>query len=247
VAVATLGSVATATSWRMAVVVASATALLGLVLMAAVFREAPARGTRQTPAALHGRDVTLAVSSGVAWGTFNASLVLVIAFAPAMLVARGLSLGQAGFVTSLAIWTTIVSVPLGGLLSDRLGRPNVAIVAGCAAAAALLVALPTMPAASLGLVLVGVVLGASPGPLTSLLPRALAPERLAVGLGISYTVYYVVMAAAQPVAGLVRDVTGDPAAPIRFAAAAMAATVLGLAGFRLIERRAGASGRSRRP
>jgi MFS family permease len=246
-AAATLGSVATVTSWRTAVVVASATALLGLVLMALVFREAPARGGRQTPAALHGRDVALAASSGVAWGTFNASLVVVIAFAPAMLVARGLALGQAGFVTSLAIWTTIVSVPLGGLLSDRLGRPNVAIVAGCAAAAALLVALPTMPAASINLVLVGLVLGASPGPLTSLLPRALAPERLAVGLGISYTVYYVVMAAAQPAAGLVRDVSGDPAAPIRFAAATMAATVLGLAAFRLIERRGEASGRSRRP
>jgi MFS family permease len=246
-AVATLGSVATVASWRTAVVVASTTALLGLVLMAVVFREAPARAARQTSAALHGRDAALAATSGVAWGTFNASLVVVIAFAPAMLVARGLSLGQAGFVASLAIWTTIVSVPLGGLLSDRLGRPNVAIVAGCAAAAALLVALPAMPAASIGLVLVGLVLGAAPGPLTSLLPRALAPERLAVGLGISYTVYYVVMAAAQPAAGLVRDVSSDPAAPIHFAAATMAATVLGLAAFRLVERRRVASGRSRRP
>jgi peptidoglycan/LPS O-acetylase OafA/YrhL len=96
-------------------------------------------------------------------------------------------------------------------------------------------------------VLVGLVLGAAPGPLTSLLPRALAPERLAVGLGISYTVYYVVMAAAQPAAGLVRDVSSDPAAPIHFAAATMAATVLGLAAFRLVERRRVASGRSRRP
>src|SRR5438034_762038 len=183
---------------------------------------------------------------GAAWGVFFASLAAVIAFGPPMLVARGASLGQAGFEVSLAIWVTIVSVPLGGLLSDRVGRPNAFIVVGSLGGAGLLWALPTMPAAALGLVLVGAVIGAAPGPLTSLLPRALAPERLAGGLGVSYTVYYLVMAAVQPVAGLLRDRTGDPATPVRFAAAAMAATVVGLAAFRLIERR-GATSRSMPP
>jgi MFS family permease len=237
VAVSTLGAVAAATSWRAAVLAASATAGLGLVLMALVFREAPTRAAPGASAALGGRDVGLAVTSGIAWGAFNASLVVVLAFAPAMLVAHGASLGRAGFVTSLAVWTTIVSVPLGGLLSDRLGRPTAAIVAGCALATALLLALPTIPAVAMGLVLVGVAIGAPPGPLTSLLPRALTPERLAVGLGVSYTTYYAVMAVAQPAAGLVRDLTADPGGPIRFAAAAMAATVVALAAFRLIERR----------
>ena len=43
------------------------------------------------------------------------------------------------------------------------------------------------------------------------------------------------MALTQPVAGLVRDRAGDPAAPIVFAAAVMAAPVLGLAVFRRVE------------
>jgi MFS family permease len=128
-------------------------------------------------------------------------------------------------------------VPIGGLLSDRIGRANVPIIAGCAAATGLLIALPSMAAAGLGLLLLGLVAGAVPGPLTSLLPRALAPERLAVGLGVSYTVFYAVMAVTQPAAGLARDLTGDPAAPIRFAAAAMATTLLALGAFRVIERR----------
>jgi len=243
IAVTGLGAVATATSWRTAIVLASAPAALGVVLMALVFRDAPTRAAQKTPVPLRGRDVGLALSSGAAWGAFNAGLVVVIAFAPAMLVARGLPLGQAGFVTSLAIWTTIVSVPLGGLLSDRLGWPNLAIVTGCTFAALLLLALPTMSAESLGLILLGVLVGASPGPITSLLPRALAAERLAVGLGISYMAYYVVMALAQPLAGAVRDLTGDPAAPLPFAAATMAATLVGLLAFRLIERRAGADDR----
>jgi MFS family permease len=236
-AVASLGALATATSWRTAIVVASSIAILGMALMALVFRDAPVRGAAGASAQLRGRDVGLAVTSGAAWGAFNAGLVVVIAFAPAMLVARGASLGHAGFLASLAIWVSIVSVPLGGLISDRIGRPNLPIVVGCAVATALVLALPAMPSASLGLLLLGIVVGAVPGPLTSLLPRALTPERLAVGLGVSYTVFYVVMAAAQPAAGLARDLTGDPAAPVGFAAAAMAATVLGLVAFRVIERR----------
>ena len=236
-AVATLGGLGTATSWRTAIVVASATALLGMALMALVFRDPPVRAAADATARLRGRDVGLAISSGAAWGIFNVALVVVVAFAPAMLVERGFSLGQAGLVASLAIWVSIISVPLGGLLSDRIGRPNVLIVAGCVVGTALVVALPALPSPWIGLLALGAVVGAVPGPLTSLLPRALVPERLAVGLGLSYTVFYVVMAAGQPAAGLARDLTGDPAAPVGVAAAAMAATMLGLGAFRLLEER----------
>lgn len=234
-AVATLGALATATSWRTSIAVASATALLGMALMALVFRDPPARAAVGTSARLRRRDVSLAVSSGAAWGVFNVAFVVVVAFAPAMLVARGLSLGHAGLLASLAIWVSIVSVPLGGMLSDRIGRPSVMIVVGCVVGTALVLWLPAMPSAMVGLLLLGAIAGAVPGPLTSLLPRALAPERLAVGLGVSYTTFYLVMAGGQPAAGLARDLTDDPAAPVLFAAAAMAATVLGLLAFRLIE------------
>jgi MFS family permease len=236
-ATATLGGLAMATSWRTALVVASGAAGVGLVLVAVALRDAPARATPGVRASLPARDLGLAIASGVAWGAFNASLVAVIAFGPAMLVARGVSLAQAGFEVSLAIWVTILSVPLGGVLSDRMRRTDAFIVAGSLGAAALLLALPTISGAAVGLVLVGVLIGAAAGPLTSLLPRALAAERLATGLGLSYTAYYVVMAIAQPVAGRLRDVTEDPATPIHFAAAAMAVTVLGLIVFRVIERR----------
>lgn len=45
------------------------------------------------------------------------------------------------------------------------------------------------------------------------------------------------MALTQPAAGLLRDVAGDPAAPVVLAALVMAATALGLAIFRRVERR----------
>jgi len=53
---------------------------------------------------------------------------------------------------------------------------------------------------------------------------------------VYYTMYYVVMAAVQVAAGGVRDFFGNPAAPILLAALVMAATILGWALFRLVER-----------
>src|SRR5439155_2677978 len=194
---------------------------------------------------LPSREVALAVSAGFAWGCFvramsipgpNASLVAVIAFGPGMLMARGLSLGDAGFVVSLAIWVTILSVPLGGLLTDRLGRPNLLIVVGSLGAALVTMLLPVLTQPVLAWALLGLAIGAPPGAVMALLPKAVAPERLATALGVYYTVFYAAMAVTQPVAGAARDLCSSPAAPILFAALVMALTAPGLALFRLVER-----------
>ncbi|MGH7348306.1 MAG: hypothetical protein ACREK4_25600, partial [Candidatus Rokuibacteriota bacterium] len=183
-----------------------------------------------------GREIGLATSGGFAWGCFNASLVAIIAFGPGLLMARGASLGDAGFVVSLAIWLTMLSVPLGGLLTDRLGRPNLSIVAGSLVAALVTVLLPALPHALLAFCLVGLAIGAPPGALMALLPKAVASGPLATALGVYYTTYYVVMFAVQLAAGGARDHFGSPAAPIVLAAVVMAATVVGFATFRIVER-----------
>jgi MFS family permease len=233
-AAATLGGVAAGASWRTAVVVTALAAGLGLLLML-LYRNAPGVAAGTARAALGGRDLRLSISAGCAWGCFNASLVTIIAFGPGLLLARGTPLADAGRVVSLAIWVTMLSVPLGGLLTDKLGRPTLLIVTGSLVAAGTVLLIPVLAHAALAFCLVGLAIGAPPGGLMALLPRALPPERLATGFGVFYTVFYVMMAATQPAAGLVRDVVGDPAAPIVFAAAVMAATVIGLAIFRRIE------------
>jgi predicted MFS family arabinose efflux permease len=234
-ATATLGGLAAATSWRAAMLATAALSAAGLVAML-LFREAP-RGAGPVRAALDRRDVALGAAAGFAWGCFNASLVTIAAFGPGLLLARGLSLGDAGFVVSLAIWVTILSVPLGGLLSDRLHRPTLLIVVGSLAAAAATLLLPVWPRSALAFALVGLAVGPPPGPVMALVPRAVKPERVTATFGVFYMVFYVMMALTQPAAGLVRDRAGDPAAPIVFAAAVMAATVLGLGLFRRLERR----------
>jgi predicted MFS family arabinose efflux permease len=238
---ATLGAVA---SWRTAVNITAAGAAAGLLLML-VCRDAP--GAAAGPlrgAALRGRPLWQSISAGFAWGCFNASLVVVLAFGPGLLIARGAALSDAGRVVSLAVWVTMLSVPLGGFLTDRLRRPTALIVGGSLVAAGTMLLIPVLAHAVLAFCLVGLAVGAPPGGLMALLPRALDPERLATGFGVFYTVFYVLMAVTQPVAGLVRDVVGDPAAPIVLAALVMAATVLGLLVFRRLspeDRRAAAS------
>jgi MFS family permease len=230
-AASTLGAVAAGSSWRTAVTATAAFAAVGLVLML-LCRDAPRAAAGGARTALRGRDLWRSISAGFAWGCFNASIVVIVAFGPGLLIARGAALGDAGRVVSLAIWVTMLSVPLGGLVTDRLGRPTLLIVTGSLAAAATMLLIPVLAHALLAFCLVGLVIGAPPGGLMALLPRALPPERLATGLGVFYTVFYVMMALTQPAAGLVRDVVGDPSAPIVFAAVVMAATVVGLAIFR---------------
>jgi MFS family permease len=231
-----LGGVAAGSGWRTAIVVTALAAAVGLALMLLLYRDPPGAGTGVARVALPPRDLRLGLSAGLAWGCFNASLVAIIAFGPGLLVARGVALGEAGRVVSLAIWLTIVSVPLGGLLTDRVGRPTLMIAGGSVLAAALTLLIPVVSPPLLAFCLVGLAVGAPPGGLMALLPRALPPERLATGFGVFYTVFYVMMALTQPAAGLVRDLAGAPAAPIAFAAAVMAATVVGLAIFRRLER-----------
>ncbi len=234
-AAATLGGVAAATSWRTAVVVTALAAGLGLLLML-LYHDAPAASVGPACRTLAGRELRLSVSAGFAWGCFNASLVTLVAFGPGLLIARGATLGEAGFVVSLAIWVTIVSVPLGGLINDWLSRPTLLITAGSLIAAAFTLLIPVLAHAVLAFCLVGLAIGGPPGAMMALLPRALPPGSLATGFGVFYTMFYVMMAATQPAAGLVRDLFGDPAAPIVFAAALMVVSTAALALFRRIER-----------
>jgi MFS family permease len=230
----TLGGVAASTSWRTAVMATAVVAALGLVMML-ICRDAPDRAAGTARARVRGRELGLSISAGFAWGCFNASLVAIIAFGPGLLIARGSSLGDAGRVVSLAIWLTMLSVPLGGLLTDRLKRPTLIIVTGSLAAAGAVLLIPVLAQAVVAFCLVGLAIGAPPGGLMALLPQALPPERLNTGFGVFYTVFYLMMALTQPLAGLVRDVAGDPAAPIVVAALVMAATAIGLAIFRRLE------------
>jgi len=226
-ALMTLGPLALLASWRVAEYATVVAAGLALAVMVVLYEDPPGGGAEAAGLRLNvPRHVwILAISAGVGWALLNASIIVVASFAPSFLMSRGTSVGEAGLITGAALWISIVSVPLGGLVADRVNRPKLLIVTGCLAAAASMVAIACAPMPGLWMVVTGILLGLPPSIMMALLPRAVPAEHLATAFGVFYSLFYLGMAVSQTLAGLVRDLTGSPAMPLLFAAALMVLTV----------------------
>ena len=238
-----LGPLALWTSWRVAEYGTVVAAGLALALMAFVYRDPPGSASEAARLRLNvpARVWALAVTAGIGWALLNASVIVVASFAPSFLMAEGSSVGRAGLITGTALWISILSVPLGGLVADRVNRPRLLIVAGCLVAALTIAGIVLAPLPTLWMMVSAILLGLPPSIMMALLPRAVAAEHLATALGVFYGLFYLGMAAAQTVAGLVRDLTGDPGMPLLFGAALMVLVVPVVAVFWRIEALPGGS------
>jgi len=235
-----LGPLALLASWRVAEYATVGAAGLALGVMALVYRDPPGAGDAETARLrlnVPARVWALAVSAGLGWALLNASIIVVASFAPSFLMAHGASVGEAGLVTGVALWISIVSVPVGGLVADRVNRPKPLIVGGCLVAAAGMIAIAWAPMPAVWMVVTGILLGLPPSIMMALLPRAVPARHLATALGVFYGLFYLGMAVSQTVAGLLRDLSGDPAMPLLFAAALMVLTIPAVALFWRIEAR----------
>ncbi len=181
-------------------------------------------------AALPGAVLAPVLIAGVVWGAMNLACVLFFSYAPVLLAAQGWSSTSAASLTSLAIWFTILAIPAGGYVVHRSGRPIAAIVV-CSLIAALALALlvaEVRPAISC--MVFGVFVGPLSGAILSLPSKVLVPRDRAVGFGVFYTCFYVLMAAGPLAAGYLQDAWGSPsAALIAGAALLVAAAPLSLA------------------
>jgi len=240
--VAFFGTLASAFSWRFVQNLATLSAALTFLLFAFLYRDPTDVRRDRRPLTfwpnLPSRELRLALAAGVAWMLFNVGFIVFLSFGPGFLVWRGASLAKAGSLMSLAVWVSIVSVTLGGALTDRTGRPNSAIAVGALLTALAMAAVPLLPNAVVWLVVGGLVAGLAPGAIVALVPKSVKSEHLATALGLFWAINYLGMAVMQPLAGLLRDLTESPAAPLFFAAAMMGATVIALVAFRWIEWRA---------
>lgn len=169
---------------------------------------------------LTGREVRLMCLAGACWAMVNGTYMVLVTFAPPLLVARGMSVAEAGFATSLMSWVNLVAVPAGAMLARRpaLVLPMVLV---CITAAAGLAA--ALPFAGLGwaaaiLALHGL-LYALPITVFSALPAlAVPPERRAQGLGVYFVWFYGGCTGFPPLAGWLADRTGGATVPVIFAA-----------------------------
>jgi MFS family permease len=151
-----------------------------------------------------------------------------------MLVERGWSISAAGSTISIVLWVAVISVPLGGFLADRTGRPQTILVVGCILFAALMIALPRSDAVILTVAALGLISGQPAGPIMSLPARVLQPATRAIGMGLFFTVYYGAMMLGPVIGGACAKWTGSAAAAFDFGAVMILLCPLILWGFNRI-------------
>jgi predicted MFS family arabinose efflux permease len=163
--------------------------------------------------------------AGIIWGAMNLACVLFFSYAPLLLAAQGSSPTAAASLTSLAIWFTILAIPSGGYLVHRLGTPIAAILV-CAPVAAVALALfvagihPTISC-----LVFGVAVGPLSGAILSLPSKVLDARERAIGFGVFYTCFYVLMAVGPFAVGHLQDAWGSPSAGLIAGAALLIAIV----------------------
>ncbi len=237
-----LAPLAEALGWRLAL--AGVAALLALLLLLVPWMGAggpPPRVAQAESARPPNWPALLAAALG--WAGYNTSFIVMLSFTPALLVAQGASLAQAGGLTSLYSWLSVPMLPLAGWLASRTGRPVLQAALGLAGMALLPLPLAWLPPglAAAGLLgLLGLVGGLAGTAIFALAPRVLPPAARALGMGAFYVVFYSAMTLAPPLAGWARDASGNPAAPVYVAAACALMALLAVLAFPRLAARGGA-------
>jgi MFS family permease len=229
-----------ATHFGVSATVLLTTALIavGLLAMVMLYPAPTSTGPAGAGNANPDRAATRAVvAAGVIWGLYNASLGMVFAFGPSMLSEQGWSLAAASSTTSIVLWLVAVSVPIGGLLADRSGRSEAVLLGGCLAFAAALWIATRTDAVVPAFVAVGLACGLAAGPILSLPVRVLRPETRAVGMGIFFAFFYLLVVIAPWLAGALAKMVGTSRVAFDLGAAMLVLCCLGLWVFRRLAAR----------
>jgi predicted MFS family arabinose efflux permease len=218
---------------------AVAVAAIGLVYRApAALAAAPKRAAPHV--FLPRREIVLLTLAGIGLALYNGAFLVYVSYAPMLLVASGFAVVEAGLVLAAASAISTFTLPLGGHLADRSGRPRAVLFGGALAFCACVALLPAA-AATQSLLVVAIaaalisILGSMPvSPMVALPATALPAERRAVGLGLFYTWFYVGAAVSPALGGWLYDRAGTPAAPVYLNAVfGLAAVALYIAFIRL--------------
>jgi predicted MFS family arabinose efflux permease len=233
------GWLAVNVDWRMAFMVASAYCVIGALLVMVFCREVPgaAKQSGGLRFSLNRHELILTVIAGLVWGFFNAGYVVYLSFAPDVLIAGGYDKVSALAVISLASWLMIISGVVCGLIADKSGKPDLVLYVCIAAAILALVMLFFTPLAIPSSVLFGLIGIAPAGVVMALTAQAMKPENRAIGMGLFFAMYFLVMALSPPVAGWLYDLTTDQVWPMLFAGALFLLTAIANAVFRAAHKR----------
>jgi MFS family permease len=240
IALVVLPAFTNAFSWPAAMYATAAVSAAALALVAISYR-APTPSHATEPGrfqfGLTGHELRLAMLAGLVWTFYNVGFIVVLAFGPDFLIATGHKAAAASAIVSTVSWVIIPALPIGAWLAERVGRPDVTMIA-CFLLATLAIWLVASLGPSIPLfVVIGLIFGPPGGLIMTLPGEAVRLERRAIVMGVYFTCYYVGMGVAPALAGYARDLTGNAAAPLWFAGAMLIMASLMLFQFRYMQSR----------
>ena len=238
----TLGHVATIWDWRTAIYLTTGYSFLSLLLVVLLYHDQPLTITKEPVSRQHlwvisRRELIIIFFAGLVWALPNAGFIILMGFMPAFFVSNGMEMAKAGMFVSLISWITIGSIPLGGWFTDRTGRINAFIIGGVLLNALFIFLVPLGFSVLLCVLLLGMTIGGWPGAIMALPNQVLSPQSRSTGFGVFYMVFYGIVAALVPVAGWLRDFTGEETASLQFGGVLMILTIAALIVFRILQRR----------
>lgn len=241
-ALVTLGTLATADGWSHAFLITGVLGCVALFVFAATYRPAQVTTDGSTPALKPSMgEVGMVCVAGVIWALYNAAYIIVVSFVPLFLRSAGMTSASAASLVGIGLWVAIVAAPVGGVLADRSRKPNLLIVAGVLIwGLGLMLVIPwaDSPLLILMLIIVTAFIGSlPPGPIVALASEVLRPQVRSAGMGVYYMWLYAGLALGPMLAGLVSDLTGDPAAPVYLIGVLALLTVFALGLFRALQAR----------
>lgn len=171
--------------------------------------------------------------AGLVWALYNTALAMVFSFGPALLVQQGWSLTQAGSVTSLFMLLFSIALPIGGIVADRTGRKDAIIYLSLISFAALMPVILYVPSSALAVFcILGGLFALGAGPMMTLPGDVLTPRSRSLGMGVFFTIYYVVMMVGPRFGGGLAEAAGDAGMAILAGAGMSLAAALCLLLFR---------------
>jgi predicted MFS family arabinose efflux permease len=232
---------AEAFGWRAVMLLAGTLCLVSLLLVAFGYRvpseDSQVVQTSQAFGLPPWRVLAPVIAAGIMWGSFNAGLVTYFSFVPSFLAENnGMTMANAGALTSLALWVGMVSIPFGGYAVHRVGRPYATIVVFCALTATALAMIVAGAPPFAACILFGLAIGPPPGVITSLPTRVLPPDQRAAGFGVFYTCHFLLQASGPAIGGWLHDIGGG-AASVLFGTALFLVPLPLLALFRILSMR----------
>ena len=163
------------------------------------------------------RECGLVMVAGVIWTAYNAGYYGFLSYMPSYLAVRGHSPGLLALVLTVATWTNLPSMVLGGALAARFGNAPV-VYAGTIAGIVAVAGPAVLDWPLVWGVLFGTAASLHAGVIIGIGTLSARPENRAVGMGLFYTLYYAGGALLPVLCGRAADLAGDPAGALVAAA-----------------------------